>query len=162
MEFRFAEESDLDALTALVNQAFQVERFFLVGERLDPERTLTYFRKGRFLLAQDGAALAGCAYVELQGESCYLGMLSVDPARQKTGLGRRLTAAAEEFAREMGARQMVLTVVNLRTELPPFYQKLGYTILGTEPIPEDMQHRVNQPCHFIRMSKPLGGASFGV
>jgi len=28
--------------------------------------------------------------------------------------------------------------------------------VGEEPIPEQMQARVNQPCHFIRMSKPLG------
>ncbi len=68
------------------------------------------------------------------GERSYLGLLSVDPARQKIGLGRRLVAAAEEFAREMGSHHMDLTVVNLRTELPPFYRKLGYVENGTEPI----------------------------
>jgi len=43
-------------------------------------------------------------------------------------------AAAEEFAREMGSHHMDLTVVNLRTELPPFYRKLGYVEDGTAPI----------------------------
>lgn len=157
MTFRFAEESDLPALMALVNQAFHVERFFHIGERLDEERTRSYFRKGRFLLAEDAGEMIGCVYVQMHGEEGYLGLLSVRSDRQKTGLGRRMVAAAEEFAREMGARRMDLTVVNLRTELPPFYQKLGYTILRNEEVPDELARRVNQPIHFVRMSKPLGG-----
>ena len=156
MDFRFAEERDLDALMRLVNQAFAVESFFIRGYRLDPERVRKSFRAGRFLVAEENGALAGCVYIELHGDRSYLGLLSVDPARQKTGLGRRLVAAAEEFGREMGAHHMDLTVVHLRTELPPFYEKLGYAIIGTEPIREEMVPRVTQPCHFIRMSKPLG------
>ena len=156
MEIRVAEESDLPALMALINEAFKVEAFFIVRDRLDPQETLAYFRKGRFLLAEDNGALAGCVYVELRGDRSYLGLLAVDPNRQKTGLGRRLNAAAEEFAREMGSRYMDLTVINLRTELPPFYEKLGYTVTGAEPIRAEMVPRLLQPCHFIRMSKPLG------
>ncbi|HTW48982.1 MAG TPA: GNAT family N-acetyltransferase [Acidobacteriaceae bacterium] len=158
MDIRFAEQSDLDRIMDLVNRAFRVESFFIDGDRLDRERLRGYFEKGRFLLAEDNGALAGCVYVELHSDHSYLGLLSVDPDRQKTGLGRRLTAAAEEFAREMGSHRMELTVVHLRTELPPFYEKLGYKVIGTEPIRKEMESRVTQPCHFIRMAKPLGGA----
>jgi N-acetylglutamate synthase-like GNAT family acetyltransferase len=157
VNLRFATESDLPMVMALVNKAFQVESFFLIGNRLDPERTRQYFEKGRFLLAEERGALAGCVYVEPRGDRSYLGLLSVDPARQKCGLGRQLVSAAEEFAREIRARHMDLTVVNLRTELPPFYEKLGYTVSGTQPVHEDLASRVNQPCHLIRMSKPLAG-----
>lgn len=159
MLIRFAEESDLPALMALVNEAFAVERYFHIGERLDESRTRSYFQQGRFLLAEDDGTLIGCVYVRLHGEEGYLGLLSVDPTRQKTGLGRRMVAAAEEFAREMGAHRMDLTIVNLRTELPPFYEKLGYTFLREEPIPDELARRVNQPIHFLRMSKPLGAAA---
>lgn len=158
MDFRFADESDIDALNPVINRAFAVESFFITGERVSPQRTREYMQAGRFLLAEESGAIIGCVYVELHGDCAYLGLLSVDPARQGNGLGRRLVAAAEEFAREMGARHMDLTVVNLRTELPPFYQKLGYRIVGIEPIRAEMVPRVTQPCHFIRMSKPLGGA----
>ncbi|MGB6132197.1 MAG: GNAT family N-acetyltransferase [Acidobacteriaceae bacterium] len=156
MDFRFADQPDLDALMQLVNRAFAVESYFITGNRLTPERTREYMQTGRFLIAEENGTLLGCVYVELHGERAYLGMLSVDPARQKTGLGRRLAAAAEEFAREMGAHHMDLSVVNLRTELPPFYEKLGYAVTGTEPIRAEMVPRVTKPCHFIRMSKPLG------
>jgi len=156
MDFRFAIESDLPALTALINAAFKVEAFFIERDRLMPDEAQAYFAKGRFLLAEENNALAGVVYVELRGDRSYLGLLSVDPTLQKSGLGRRLMAAAEEFAREMGSHCMDLTVVNLRTELLPFYRKLGYTEIGTAPIHEHMQSRVTQPCHFVRMAKPLG------
>ena len=156
MNVRVARESDLLALMTLVNQAFQVERFFLIGNRLDPESTRQHFEKGRFLLAEENSVLVGCVFVELHGDRGYLGLLSVDPARQKSGIGRQLVSAAEEFARGTRALHMDLTVVNLRSELLLFYQKLGYTVIGTEPAREDLARRVSQPCHLIRMSKPLG------
>ena len=159
MDFRFANESDQTALQSLINRAFAVESFFIRGDRVTPERLRESMQTGRFLLAEDEGQLVGCVYVELQGDSAYLGMLSIEPGRQKSGLGRRLVAAAEEFAREMGARRMDLTVVNVRTELPPYYRKLGYEVVGTEPIREEMVARVKQPCHFVRMSKPLGGSA---
>jgi N-acetylglutamate synthase-like GNAT family acetyltransferase len=156
MEIRFAEESDLPALTALINKAFKVEAFFIVRDRLTLDEAQAFFHKGRFLLAEQYGALAGVVYVELRGDRSYLGLLSVDPDRQKSGLGRRLMAAAEEFAREMGSHHMDITVVNLRTELPPFYRKLGYSEDGTAPVRPEMLPRMLQPAHFIKMTKPLG------
>ncbi|HTV15080.1 MAG TPA: GNAT family N-acetyltransferase, partial [Acidobacteriaceae bacterium] len=152
MDIRFAEESDFDKVMSLVNRAFQVESYFIRGDRLTRERLREYFDKGRFLVADENSALAGCVYVQLHSGYSYLGLLSVEPSHQKTGLGRRLNAAAEEFAREMGSRRMELTVVNLRTELPPFYEKLGYAVVRMEPIHKHMEERITQPCHFIRMA----------
>lgn len=156
MDIRFADESDLPPLMTLINDAFRVETYFIRGDRLTPERIRDHFAAGRFLVAEQDQAIAGCVYVELHGSRAYLGLLSVNPFRQKAGLGRRLVAAAEEFARELGARAMDLTVVNLRKELPPWYAKLGYSVIGEEPIREEMVPRILEHCHFIRMSKPLG------
>lgn len=156
MDIRFADESDLPPLMTLINDAFRVETYFIRGDRLTPERIRDHFAAGRFLVAEEDQAIAGCVYVELHGSRAYLGLLSVNPFRQKAGLGRRLVAAAEEFARELGARAMDLTVVNLRKELPPWYAKLGYSVIGEEPIREEMVPRILEHCHFIRMSKPLG------
>ncbi len=52
-----------------------------------------------------------------------------------------------------GCRFVDLRVVNLRQELPRFYQKLGYAQSGTEPFPEDTATLL--PCHFLIMSKSL-------
>src|ERR1700744_5083054 len=107
------------------------------------------------VLEEDGH-LQGCVYLELRGERAYLGLLSTNPARQRAGIGTRLTTAAEEFARESGCRYMDLRVVNLREELPPIYQKFGYVVTGTEEVDVEIVQHFTQPAHFIVMSKKLG------
>lgn len=155
MNIRMATEADLEALLELINAAFVVERFFKNEDRLDASTLRGYFDQGNFLVLEENSRLVAAVYVERKADRAYLGLLSVEPSQQKRGLGRRLTAAAEEFAREMGAHFMDLTVVNLRTELPSIYEKLGYRITGTALFPTD-QMPVSQPCHFICMTKELG------
>jgi len=161
MEFRFANEADTGALVALINTAFIVEKFFKIGERTDAADIAAHLKSGRFLLLEDEAGIAGAVYIELQSDAAdgqkhgYFGMLSVDPSRQRAGIGRRLIAAAEEFCREQGCRVMDISIVNLRTELPPLYEKFGYRITGAAPFPAD-QMPVSQPCSFVLMSKELG------
>jgi ribosomal protein S18 acetylase RimI-like enzyme len=155
MNIRMATDVDFGSLLRLINTAFAVEHFFKDEDRLDDAKLRSYFSKGSFLVIEENDQLVAAVYIERNGDRAYLGLLSVDPAQQKRGLGRRLNAAAEEFAREMGARFMDLTVVNLRTELPPIYEKLGYHVTGTSPFPVD-QMPVTKPCHFICMTKELG------
>jgi GNAT superfamily N-acetyltransferase len=108
------------------------------------------FEKGTFLVADD---YAGAVYVEPRGERAYFGLLSVDPAAQGAGLGKRLIAAAEDYARAHGCSRMEIRVVDLRAELPPLYERLGYTFTGTEPWPEDAPSKL--PCRFLLMEKRL-------
>ncbi len=158
-EFRFAEEPDVAAIVALVNTAYQVEKFFKIGERTDIEEVRQHLRSGRFLLLEEPAGeLIGCIYTEVTGRRGYIGMLAVAPKKQRSGIGSRLIGAAEEFCREMGCHVVELTVVDLRTELPPIYERFGYRVTGTAPFPaETMPVRV--PCSFVTMSKPLMGGS---
>ena len=151
---RVAQLEDADAIAQLVNRAFQVERFFIEGDRINPGAVRELLRKGKFLLAEQAGALAGCVYLEPRGDRCYLGLLSVDPERQRSGLGRLLMGAAEEDCRAAGARGIDLQIVSLRAELPGYYRQLGYEIIGTAPFPEHAQPK--QPCYFIKMSKELG------
>jgi predicted N-acetyltransferase YhbS len=156
MNIRTATEADFNVILRLINTAFQVERFFKNQDRLSASDLETYFKTGIFLVGETDGAIAGCVYVRRTGDRAYFGLLSVDPSRQKTGLGRRLVAAAEEFARETGAHFMDLRIIHLRTELLEIYGKLGYQVNGTEPYPAERNHMLTQPVHFIRMSKELG------
>ena len=90
---------------------------------------------------------------DLQSNRAYLGLLSVDPRQQRSGLGSRLVSAAEDHVRASGVRYMDLRIVNLRKELPEFYRRLGYLDTGTSPFPPDVTTKL--PCHFINMSKAL-------
>src|SRR5579862_4514705 len=150
---RLATEADADAISALVNAAFKVERFFIDRDRIDPGKVREMLRTGKYLLAEDNGALIACVYVELRGRRAYFGLLGVDPSRQAQGLGRKMVEEAEDYARAAGCEFMDLRIVNLRAELPPFYRRLGYVETGTEAFAADA--KPSQPCHFIRMSKPL-------
>ena len=151
-----ATEADSDSILKLVNSAFQVESFFKNRDRLDADDLARHFQQGKFLLAEEDGHLAGCIYVTRHDDRAYFGLLSVDPSHQKNGVGRRLVSAAEEFARETGARFMDLKLINLRTELPGIYEKMGYHISGTEPYPAERSHMLTQPVHFLCMTKELG------
>lgn len=153
-QLRAGELKDADAIARLVNDAFRPERFFIDGDRTNPENVRELINKGKFLLAEERERIVGCVYVEPRGEHWYLGLLSVDPSRQGGGLGSLLMTAAEEHARSAGALVMDLRIVNLRSALPGFYRRLGYEETGTAPLPADAT--VKQPCHFIKMSKKLG------
>ena len=151
--FRKAEPLEADAIAGLINRAFAVERFFIDGDRTSLEKVQELFGTGDFLVAEDGNTLMGCVYVERRGERGYVGLLSIDPARQRSGLGSRLMAAAEDHARKAGCHAMDLRLVNLRQELPGFYRRLGYAETGTEPFPPDAKPK--RPCHLVTMSKHL-------
>jgi GNAT superfamily N-acetyltransferase len=153
---RFGTDLDAEAIAALVNEAFKVERFFIDGDRIAPEKVREMMRRGKFMLAEDGGAMTACVYVELRGQRAYFGLLGVDPSWQGQGLGRKMVAEAENYARDAGCEFMDLRIVNIRVELPPFYRRLGYAETGTEPFAADAAP--TQPCHFIKMSKPLGTA----
>ena len=150
---RVAVPADAESITRIVNDAFRPERFFAVQDRTNPDKVRALLEKGMFLVAEEARDLLGCVYVELRGERGYFGLLAVDPARQRSGLGSRLMAAAEEHCRKAGCQVMDLTIVNLRTELPGFYRRRGYEENGTLPFPADQVS--NQPCHLIRMTKAL-------
>ena len=150
---RIAMASDNETIAEIVNRAYVVEEFFLAGKRTDPDRIRALMEKGKFLLRENGGRIVGSVYVEIRGERGYFGLLAVEPEMQGRGLGRFLVGAAEDYARKNGCRAMDLTIVNLRTELPPFYRQLGYAEDGTEPFHADAKVRL--ACHFIKMTKPL-------
>jgi ribosomal protein S18 acetylase RimI-like enzyme len=151
LNIRFAQSADVAALAALINAAFRVEQPFIEGDRTNPDGVRTYMQKGKFLLAEGAAGLAGCVYVELRGDRGYLGLLGVDPAKQGAGLGRKLMEAAENYFRDADCRAVDLRIVSARTPLPAFYRHLGYVETGTAPFAPDVPFKT--PCHYILMSK---------
>lgn len=98
----------------------------------DPDRVI--------LLAHRDGALMGCVQVARAGDDlAYLGMLTVEPTLQASGLGRRLLAAAEsEAVARFDARRMEMTVIHRRAELIAWYERRGYAPTGeTRPFPVD-------------------------
>lgn len=152
---RTADERDADAIARVVNAAFEVEAFFKIGDRTSEDDIRDLMRRGEFLVIDSDApdVLAASVYTTVEGGRGYFGMLSVDPARQGTGLGRALIDTAESRARARGCDRMEIHVVNLRRELPPLYRRFGYVECGELPFTDT--DRASMPCHFIVMRKVL-------
>src|ERR1700686_1412123 len=153
ISIRTATSSDTDAIVRLVNTAFLVEQFFIERDRTSPATVRSLLESGIFLLAEDQQTLFGCVYLELRGERGYFGMLSIDPSRQRTGVGSQLVGAVEKHFRDAGCKFSDLKIVNVRTELHALYRRWGYVDTGTaiydDPTPTKM------PVHFITLSKRL-------
>jgi ribosomal protein S18 acetylase RimI-like enzyme len=107
----------------------------------------------------DGALL-GCVWLEPEDDHIwYLGSLSIDPRQQNRGLGRKLLAAAEDWVRERGGREIRMTVVNVRDTLLGWYTRRGYALTGeAEPFPYG-DNRFGIPkrddLHFVVLRKRL-------
>jgi ribosomal protein S18 acetylase RimI-like enzyme len=159
-QLRVARVDEAPVVAALVNAAFQVEAFFKRGDRTDAAEIRDLMQRGEFLVLGDpqasgesGSGLTACVYVRTNGDRGYFGMLSIDPRFQGRGLGRSMVAAVESYFRARGCRAVDIQVVNLREELPPFYERFGYVSSGTLPFPDDGS--ATEPCHFVVMTKRL-------
>ena len=150
---REASPGDIDAIVSVINRAFAVESFFKAGDRTNPEQVRLMMEDGKFLLLMDGTAIAACVWLEIRGDRGYLGTLSVDPERQKSGLGARMMREAEDYFRGAGCRAIDIRLVNLRTELPEIYRKFGFVETGTQSA--EVIKSATRPIHFINMSKEL-------
>lgn len=142
MRLEAATIADLPVLHALVERAYRGETArggwsheadLLTGPRTSVEELRSFLDAGDCLLVwrEDGTIRACVRLVRLDEGRAYLGMLTVDPALQGEGLGKRLLAAAEDYARsELGASRMEMQVFSRRRELLSFYERRGYRPTG--------------------------------
>jgi len=66
------------------------------------------------------------------GRRCEILGLVIDPEHRGQGIGRRLVAAVEAWARARDLKQMTVRSNVVRTESHPFYERLGYARAKTQ------------------------------
>ncbi len=156
LPLRVATDADVPVITPLINAAFVIERPIFDNDRIDDIGVRDYMTKGKFLLHEDACAkVIACVYLEPSNDGrCYLGLLSIAPERQGTGLGQRILAGAETFARDAGSHTMWLRTLSARTPpLRPYYERFGYTLFEMTPLPPVFHPKI--PCQFVVMEKRL-------
>ena len=169
MNISMASLADVPELVALVNNAYRgdgakkgwtTEADLLDGIRTNEDSLAAMLNKtgATMLVCRDGANLiTGCVYLEKQKDSLYLGMLTVSPLLQASGIGKQLLYGAEDFAKKAGADNISMTVISVRSELIAWYERHGYA--DTEerkPFPTDPAFGIpKQPLEFIVMKKMI-------
>jgi len=169
-----AVEADYAEIIDLVNLAFRgtgpsaswnIEADVIEGQRLDESllrEDLATEPPAHLLTHRDAAdgGLLGTVLLKAGNDGVwYLGLLTVRPHLQNRQLGRALLAAAEDFARERGARRIRMTVVNVRDTLIAWYERRGYTLTGeTQPFPygdERFGRPLRNDLHFVVLEKDI-------
>ena len=177
LKFRAATAADIDVLLGLVQSAYRgdssragwtTEADLLDGQRLDVDMAREMVgASGTVVLlfrpegADSGDQPIACVQLEQRdGGVAYFGTFAVDPAQQGGGIGTRVMAVAEEYARQQwSATRMRMTVIRQREDLIAYYERRGYAPTGeSEPFPYG-QEQFGQPrrddLEFIVLEKPL-------
>lgn len=170
MSISKATTADIPALVKLVNSAYRgeastkgwtTEAHLLKGElRTDEATVLQQFNNFNSVILKftsNGSDIMGCVYLDQQEDKLYLGMLSVSPTAQSQGIGKKLLAAAEQFAKEQQCAFIYMTVISVRHELIEWYKRNGYSITGEKkPFPTDERFGIpTQPLEFIVLKKSI-------
>lgn len=93
---------------------------------------------GQVFFAVRGAAVLGtCAAIRISASRFELAKLAVDPAARGFGAGRRLCEAVIQYARQNGAKEIVLTSNTALSTAIRLYESLGFR---HEPVPPDVQY----------------------
>lgn len=147
LTFRPATPDDIPGVARLINSAYRgdssrlgwtTEADLLDGQRTDSEALLEIIKRpdSYLLLAILDGQIVGCVHLEKNQKRCYLGMLTVAPQKQNTGLGRQLLQQAEASALQDGCQKIYMTVISVRKELISWYERRGYfNTMQSQPFP---------------------------
>jgi len=87
------------------------------------------------VVAKKGSEVVGAAAVELYADGALLRSVVVDPLVQGQGLGRRLSEAALNIAKDRGTQMAFL----LTTTAEQFFPRLGFEPIVRDDVPASVQ-----------------------
>lgn len=96
----------------------------------------------RIFIAEDGDRVLGCVMLKaIPGPAFKLRQMAVAPEMQGRKVGRNLVEAAERAAWASSASRIEM---HARAAVLPFYEKLGYAVVGEEFSEVNIPHRAMQ------------------
>ena len=160
---------DIPSLNILINSAYRgetskkgwtTEANLLEGKRTNEEElTETILNpKNTILKYTENDQIIGSVLLVEKEHQLYLGMLTVSPELQNSGIGKKMLAEAENHAKALGLSSIIMTVISVREELIAWYKRHGYVDTGErEAFPESGIHvTVSEvPLEFIYLEKRI-------
>ncbi len=140
--FRIAKRNDAVEIAKLVNAAYRPkmeekgwthEAHLVSGERTSHAQVIELINKpnSSIIIAHHHDEIIGCVHVEKDENASHIGMLAIKPTLQTQGIGKKLLAAAENYAvKYYAAEKLILTVISDRDTLIAYYLRRGYFKTG--------------------------------
>lgn len=162
-----ATAEDISVLNTLINSTYRgesskkgwtTEANLLDGLRTTEDELNKTIKntKNTILKFTESNQIVGCVLLIEKELQLYLGMLTVSPNKQNSGIGKKLLKQAEIHASQLGLPKIVMTVISVREELINWYKRNGYMDTGArEPFPvSDVHISISeQPLEFIILEK---------
>ena len=160
---------DVSTLNKLINSAYRgesskkgwtTEANILEGSRTT-EKELTEIiqdKKNTILKFTENNQIIGCVLLIEKEDRLYLGMLTVSPELQNSGVGKKLMRQAEIQASALGLSKIVMTVITVREELISWYKRNGYVDTGARepfPVSDVFSQTSNEPLEFMVLEKRI-------
>ena len=161
--------ADAAELSALINSAYRgetskkgwtTEADLLEGTRTSEEELISIIASSNHYLLKfiRDEKIIGSVLLIAKKDVLYLGMLTVSPELQNSGIGKQLLQAAEQLAQQLELSRIQMTVIGIRKELLAWYMRNGYEDTGVrEPFPfgEGDKALTSEPLDFIVLEKKL-------
>lgn len=161
--------ADIPALNILINLAYRgesskkgwtTEADLLEGKRTTEEELIQIIEdpKNTILKFTEDDKIIGSVLLAEKEQQLYLGMLTVSPELQNSGIGKKMLAEAENHAKKLGLSSIIMTVISVREELIAWYKRHGYIDTGKrEAFPESHIHVTvsEEPLEFIFFEKKI-------
>lgn len=130
--------------------------FKKVTRLLDPLELLDAYNEQRILKIIDTKemnVIVGMILWEINDNKIHFGPFAVLPSRKGQGIGKLLINKLYDIAKEHDIHIVEIKVVNVRTDLIPFYEKLGYILTGEGAYPHP--DRLTRPVYFYLYTKHI-------
>lgn len=160
---------DVSPLNTLINSAYRGESskkgWTTEANLLEGSRTtemelnqILQDSKNTVLKFTENQQIVACVLLTQKENQLYLGMLTVSPELQNSGIGKKLLAQAEIHATILGLPKIVMTVISIRAELIAWYKRHGYMDTGARELfhVSDIHIPISeQPLEFIVLEKNI-------
>jgi len=145
---REVQDGDIDALVALINEAYSYQDQAKGQPRTNPAHLRGRVAETDFYVMTHEDELIGCVYTEPKYPALHFGLLTVVPAWRGTGLAPAIMAAIEDYAKANNYKTLELDYMSLAPWLKTYYEKFGFQATG--------QIQKWGTIDLIRMKKDLG------
>ena len=146
----------------LSSKAWTTEADLLGGKRAEKEliEEILNQENSKFYIAKFEKKIVGNIQVKLESSDIYIGLFSVHPDFQSSGIGKKLLKFAEDNSSILykKANKFKMQVITLREDLIEFYKRRGYKVTNSFfefPKSELWNIKIEDELNFVILEKDI-------